>query len=90
MRTRDTTHKQIAAWLPHEQLAQLDAHLAREAARVPGSKLSRASWLTELVRRELDAARPLLVCPGERPASPYMGADAMEALRAVAGAEGQP
>lgn len=57
MRTRDTTHKQIAAWLPHDQLAQLDAHLAREAARVPGSRLTRAGWLTALVERELAAAQ---------------------------------
>lgn len=54
-RTRTETHRHITVWLPHDQVAALDAHLARAVARVPGARPSRHGWLATLVARELAA-----------------------------------
>lgn len=58
MRTRTNTQTQISTWIPNEQIAALDAHLAREAARVPGARMTRASWFAAIVARELATATP--------------------------------
>lgn len=63
MRTRDTTHKQIAFWLDKDRIAALDALLVREAARVPGARMTRACWVAALVARELTGAAQVPAVP---------------------------
>lgn len=60
-RPRSKTHKHVTVWLPNETISALDAHLARQAAKVPGARASRHSWLAYLVQQALsDAASPAL------------------------------
>lgn len=52
---RTDSNKQIAFWLDNERIAALDRHLDREAAHVPGARMTRAGWVAALVAREITA-----------------------------------
>lgn len=56
-RPRSKTHKHVTVWLPNETISALDAHLACQAAKVPGARASRHSWLAYLVQQALAAHR---------------------------------